>query len=103
MFESLPGLNSCLGREDEGVGLLLVFDDEGTFVGDCLSFIVITDSLLEFTKARLMYFKGEFIMEELGLGWKSTQVRLISFSLSVLLSLFLFADKDSLPSVGKKG
>lgn len=42
-------------------------------------------------------------MEELGVGWKSTQVRLISFSLSVLSSLFLFADKDSLPSVGKKG
>lgn len=101
MFESLDGLNSCLGREDEDLDLL-VFDEEGSFVGDSLSFIVITDSLLEFTKARLTNFKGEFIMEELGVGWISTQVRLISFSLSVLPSLFLFADKASLPSVGKK-
>lgn len=89
--------------EDEGLGLLLVFDAEGSFVGDCFSFIVITESLLDFTKARLTNFKGEVILEELGVGWKSTHGRLISFSLSVLPSLFLFAVKDSLPSVGKRG
>jgi len=87
----------------EGLGLLLVFDVEGSFLGNCFSFIVITESLLDFTKARLTNFAGEVVMEELGVAWKSTHGRLNSFSLSVLPSLFLLAVKDSLPSVGIKG
>lgn len=63
MFESAQ--NSCLGREDGGFGLLSTIEG---FIGEFVSFMVITDSLQDLRKARLINFGGEFIMEELEVG-----------------------------------
>lgn len=104
VFELLPVscLKSLLEIDGKGLGLWgSNVCESGLEVS--LSFMVIIDSLTEFKKARLTNFGGEFITGvKLGMSRASTHGRLWSFSLPVLDSLFLFAERDSLPSVGRK-
>lgn len=60
--------------------------------------MVITLSERGCEKACLTNFGGEFVIEGLGVSRTSTHCRLTSFSLPVLGSLFLFAERDILPS-----
>lgn len=88
--------------DDKGLGLL-GSDVCKSGLGGSVSFRISTGSLTEFKKARLTNFGGEIIVGvKLGMSRASPHGRLCSFSLPVLDSLFLFADRDSLPSVGRK-